>query len=104
MLVIKDCLWCGAAMHTHRSSKTVCSKSCANEMNYIHKRDFQHLSSKEFKQVIENHIENGTHLNPNHPLAQLDNAIASVWSSLTTLLKAASAVEQQEQQRISETK
>jgi len=65
------CLWCGNLFPYVYSCKIYCSQACHSQSHYIRQRDFSHLSPKEFKQVLCNWIENGRHINPNHPLRKL---------------------------------
>jgi len=84
--VTKSCLWCGCDMNTTRSDKRFCSIKCRNAAAYEHRTNWDWLTKDEFIQVINNHIEKGTHVNPDHPLIAIDNALTEVKRSIKTLL------------------
>lgn len=90
----KHCIWCNAKMKTKRSDKRVCSSKCQKEMSYVHRRDYGWLTNEEFRQVIHNHMENGTHINPEHPLAKLDAALADFIRATTAVIEAATEQEE----------
>ncbi|TXI33846.1 MAG: hypothetical protein E6Q69_05510 [Aquipseudomonas alcaligenes] len=81
------CLWCGNLFPYVYSCKIYCSQACHSQSHYIRQRDFSHLSPKEFKQVLCNWIESGSHINPNHPLRKLNDAKAEVIRSATEVVR-----------------
>ena len=92
--ITRHCIWCNAKMKTKRADKRVCSSKCQNEMSYVHRRDYGWLTNEEFRQVIHNHMENGTHINPDHPMAKLDAALADFIRATTAVIEAATEQEE----------
>lgn len=93
----KPCIWCGAMMTTTRQDKQVCSTKCQNKMAYVHRSEWGWLTKEEFYQVLNNWIENSTHLNPEHPLAKADAAMAEFYQSVNNLLETTIELHKQQQ-------
>lgn len=86
--VQRPCLWCGKLHTTKRASKKVCSPQCQNRMDYLRRRDWNWLDSTEFEKVINNWMADGSHVNPDHPINAVGNAMADVYRLATEVVKA----------------
>ena len=88
LTIIKQCLWCSAPMATKRESKKICSTKCQSRMDYIRRRDWGWLTPVEFEKVINNWMADGSHVNPDHPINAVGNAMADVYRLATEVVKA----------------
>ena len=57
-------------------------------MDYIRRRDWSWLDSTEFEKVIKNWMADGSHVNPDHPINAVGNAMADVYRLATEMVKA----------------
>tara|TARA_Y100000815_G_C13173192_1_gene436410 strand:- start:95 stop:361 length:267 start_codon:yes stop_codon:yes gene_type:complete len=57
-------------------------------MDYIRRRDWSWLDSTEFEKVIKNWMAEGSHVNPDHPINAVNNAMADLYRAATEVVKA----------------